>query len=95
MTKVPQDYANRFICAQPMFVALVLVMNILWALVAVIVVSIGEKMIDFRRESESVQMCMSKAIVSILGGLIPFCVCCNDSFVILATRSSGAKCKWY
>ena len=70
--QIPQDYANHFIYAQLMFIVLAFIVGITWSLAAVVVVSIGKKVVDFFLGQESVQMCVSKALVSILGGLVPF-----------------------
>lgn len=70
--QIPQDYANHFIYAQLMFVALVLAMNSWWALAVAIVVSIGKKVVDYRREMEPVGMCVMKAATSIAGAVVPF-----------------------
>ncbi len=79
--QIPKGYANHFIYAQLLYLLLLLVMNLYWAFVIVLLVSVGKKVVDYRREMEPLSMCAAKAAVSIAGGAVPF-LCLHFAFEI-------------
>jgi RsiW-degrading membrane proteinase PrsW (M82 family) len=67
--QIPQDYANHIIYAQLLFILSLTITSKNVALLVVAAFSVGKKVVDYYKETEALQMCVSKAVVTFLSGL--------------------------